>query len=783
MWPRRADHRRRSRAGILAAAGATLIACLAPGVASAQDVGHLNGSPVDVYADGLGRLQFRFDGRTDGLFFPPDAEAADAGLEIVEGDAYIPLGAETRQSIAGPTVNPGTITSTYDVSDNLRVQETVSYTNGSRFVDIHYEIVNRTIENTISVRAGELADLYVAGSDAGTGVFDATEPRFVGGRGEAGVTSGLVEVTPWAHYQEGQYGNVFSNFGTSGLTDTVDPELVDNGVGAEWAFNLPGGATEEIDVRWSLEPVVAVTTTTDDMSPGTCTPAGCTLREALASTPGTVIVVPPGNYTLAGALQSDRDLTIQGAGPTTRIIASPNDRVLRVTGGSLIASGVEITGGNTTALGGGVLVDSGAALRLVNSTIRGNTAPSGGGIWTNGTLELLGSTIDDNNAIDGPEDPGRGGGIGVGASGVATVENSTVSGNFAATHGGGIYTQSNLVLRNATIAANSLEIPTIGNGGGIRQDFTNNPDARTVASNALVVRNTGGNCGGTTDPYAIQSTHGMSDDQTCNAPDPSNIPVTDAKIGPLANNGGPTRTHALLVGSPAIDAGDDAACFGSDQRGIATRGVTCDIGAFEYVPSTPPSSPGKPRPPIKQPPQQLPPPVAGESGNVLPASGTVKVKLPGTNKFVVLAEGQQIPMGTIVDTRNGSVRLVVASNKSGGTSTALFSAGVFKLSQSKGAKPITTLTLVEKLSCPRSGKASAAAKRKKKRRLWGDGKGRFRTKGKHSAATVLGTRWLVEDRCTSTLTRVVRGKVSVRDFARRKTVVVRAGKKYLAKRR
>ena len=77
---------------------------------------------------------------------------------------------------------------------------------------------------------------------------------------------------------------------------------------------------------------------------------------------------------------------------------------------------------------------------------------------------------------------------------------------------------------------------------------------------------------------------------------------------------------------------------------------------------------------------------------------------------------------------------------------------------------------------------SAIARKKKKRRLWGDGKGRFRTKGKHSAATVVGTRYLVEDRCTSTLTRVVRGKVKVRDFGKRKTVTVRAGKRYIARR-
>ena len=111
-----------------------------------------------------------------------------------------------------------------------------------------------------------------------------------------------------------------------------------------------------------------------------------------------------------------------------------------------------------------------------------------------------------------------------------------------------------------------------------------------------------------------------------------------------------------------------------------------------------------------------------------------------------------------------------------------FWAGIFRLGQTKGAAPTTVLTLVEKLSCPKAGSANIAAK-KKKRRLWGDGSGKFQTKGKHSAATVVGTRWLVEDKCSSTLTRVVRGRVSVRDFVKKKTVIVRAGKKYVARAR
>jgi hypothetical protein len=170
----------------------------------------------------------------------------------------------------------------------------------------------------------------------------------------------------------------------------------------------------------------------------------------------------------------------------------------------------------------------------------------------------------------------------------------------------------------------------------------------------------------------------------------------------------------------------------------------------------------------------VPRPVAGKNVNALPTSGTVKVKLPGEDGFQVLDATDQIPVGTTVDVTKGRVTLVAA-----GGSHASFYAGVFKLAQTKGSKPLTTLKLVEKLSCP-SGKASAAAKKKRKRRLWGDGKGRFRTRGKHSAATVVGTKWLVEDRCDSTLTRVARGRVKVRDFAKKKTVVVKAGKKYVA---
>jgi hypothetical protein len=94
---------------------------------------------------------------------------------------------------------------------------------------------------------------------------------------------------------------------------------------------------------------------------------------------------------------------------------------------------------------------------------------------------------------------------------------------------------------------------------------------------------------------------------------------------------------------------------------------------------------------------------------------------------------------------------------------------------------VTTLTLTVPLACPRGRRASAAT-RKRSRRLWGDGRGRFRTTGQFSSATVRGTRWLVQDRCTSTTTRVRVGSVTVRDRVRGRTVIVRAPRSYTARR-
>jgi hypothetical protein len=346
--------------------------------------------------------------------------------------------------------------------------------------------------------------------------------------------------------------------------------------------------------------------------------------------------------------------------------------------------------------------------------------------------------------------PGNGGGIYHNSNNdparFVGITNSTISGNSTTGNGGGIFSAAGaLALQSTTIAGN-----TAASGSGLFK-----PGSGTVIQDSIIAASSGTACAGA-GVASFSGSNNLATDATCAV-----AAAGDPVLGALANNGGPTDTRALGPTSQAIGAASQAPdrCTGTDQRGVARpQGGACDIGAYE--------SGG----------DALPPLVAGKTVNLLPKSGTVKVKHPGRRRFRKLSEDEQLPVGTIVDTLKGRVTLVAA-----GGQAADFYAGIFKIGQSKGSTPTTTLTLAEKLRCPKAGNAIASAKKKKKRRLWGDGSGKFRTKGKHSAATVVGTKWLVEDRCKSTLTRVVRGRVSVRDFVKQKTVTLRAGKRYIAR--
>lgn len=149
-----------------------------------------------------------------------------------------------------------------------------------------------------------------------------------------------------------------------------------------------------------------------------------------------------------------------------------------------------------------------------------------------------------------------------------------------------------------------------------------------------------------------------------------------------------------------------------------------------------------------------------------PASGRVYVRPDGVRRYRRLRTAERLPVGTTVDAQDGAVELTVARDDDGGTSRATFSDGKFTVTQPADGDPVTTLKLTGPSLRDTCGPATSAARKRKKRvrRLWGDGHGSFRTAGHYSAATVRGTRWLTEDRCDGTLTRVVRGTVEVEDF-------------------
>jgi tricorn protease-like protein len=182
-----------------------------------------------------------------------------------------------------------------------------------------------------------------------------------------------------------------------------------------------------------------------------------------------------------------------------------------------------------------------------------------------------------------------------------------------------------------------------------------------------------------------------------------------------------------------------------------------------------------------------PAPKLGETVNVSVVSGTVLVRARGASGFATLAQARQIKVGSQVDTKKGVVRLASAADNKGHTQSGDFGRGVFQVTQSKAAKGLTDLKLMGGSfgSCKATGKKGsvAAAKKKTLRSLYSKAKGRFRTKGHYSAASVRGTSWLVADRCDGTLTTVKSGTVSVFDFKRKKTVKVQAGKSYLARAR
>src|SRR5947209_787510 len=326
------------------------------------------------------------------------------------------------------------------------------------------------------------------------------------------------------------------------------------------------------------------------------------LREAVnaANTDGrpSTIDLPAGSYKLtAGTLNmgANCSLTLNGQGARTTVIDGDGAHsVLTTTGPTQVnISGLTITGGfahNADGGQGGGIRSSGP-LNLTGVSIRGNqTGFVAGGIWSSSTLMIRDSTIADNVASP-PSDLSSTGGYGGGmyASGTATLVNTTVSGNTSdpgqsgSGYAGGVANQGTLHLVSSTIA-NNVAAPKGGVAGA--RGHTRTPVTTVDRLNTLFVGGSPQNCYGLGGPISSPSSGDKSkaSDATCVGPATAGL-----RLGPLQDNGGPTDTHALLTGNPAIDGGESACPTGTepttDQRGIARPQGKCDVGAFEVVKS------------------------------------------------------------------------------------------------------------------------------------------------------------------------------------------------------
>jgi hypothetical protein len=253
----------------------------------------------------------------------------------------------------------------------------------------------------------------------------------------------------------------------------------------------------------------------------------------------------------------DFDLSLSG--PQTITLASQLPTItdgagLTIDGGS---ADITLSGNNAVRV---FVVGNSAKLTLNNLTVaNGRADNAGGGILNLGTLEVNNSTISGNRA-------GTFSG-GIHNVGTLTVNNSTISGNSAGTDNGGIGNASagTLTVNNSTISGNSAN----NNGGGIGNGST------ATLNNTIVANNEGGNCAGlpVTDDGGNLEWPGNDCGFALSA---------DPLLGPLADNGGPTQTHALQPDSPAIDAAVECPPPATDQRGVSRpQGDACDIGSFE----------------------------------------------------------------------------------------------------------------------------------------------------------------------------------------------------------
>ena len=358
-----------------------------------------------------------------------------------------------------------------------------------------------------------------------------------------------------------------------------------------------------------------------------------------------IIFAVQGTINLTAALPDlTHSISIEGTGAdqmTVRRDTGGNYRIFHVSSGvNVRISGLTVNNGNTNDIGGGGIYNNGT-LTVTDSVVQGNSAlHSGGGILNSGMLTVSNSTISGNTAfngggiadigtptvsnstISGNTSRSAGGGIFNNESGPVVINYTTISGNTSNGEGAGLYNYGPSMVSNSTISGNNasggigggidnrgpLGVLTITNTtvsgntalniGGVRNNGSLTVNNSTISGNAIgdvtneqsmtakntIIGNFGGNLGSQGHNLIRNGLGGTGYD-------PTDLLNVDPLLGPLQDNGGPTRTMALLPGSPAIDAGDPTDAPIWDQRGPGYPRVVngmIDIGAYEHqaVPPT-----------------------------------------------------------------------------------------------------------------------------------------------------------------------------------------------------
>ena len=771
---------------------------------------------------------------TGGQLYGPDfANHQESATPFAGESTYTPVTAVSQSGVSGA----GTSSSPFRVSTvvgagttGLTMTETDSYVVGNEFYRTDVTVTNNG-GSPVPIRLYRGADCFLQGSDSGFGLVDpsshapacATTPD----DSPPGPLEQFAPITPGIHYLETFYASNWQGIDSQAdLPDTCDCSTQeDNGASINWDATIAPRTSQTFSMllNFSTTGKLALTTakTADAASASPGGSDGYTMTitnpNAAAVTLNTITDTLPAGFTYvpgssSGATTSDPSVsgqTLTWAGPIG--VAGGGGRIslhFRVTAAKTAGTYFNNAGGTST---GFAVTPTGPVAPVTvsgTSTPTAPTATTGTAVVNSPQQASLGATVNPHGSIvtdchfewglsvlyghSTPCTPSPGNG----ASAVQVFAQLT-----GLTPGGSYHFR---------IVATNVH----GTSDGADQTFVAADSPVLTASTPSV---SGGKVAfsGKINPEGLPTTahyeYGLDSRYRFNATGqtPSSAIIYDQSTTPEPVGSDfqqhPFSATAPSPGSPAlvpnavyhvrlVAVNSSGTALGADQVFRTPAGAAPGQAHSSASRSTCSRSPGS---------------CSSSRPTASPIHGS-RFSTDAVTKgqgFVPITEARQVPTGSQVDARRGTLKIVTATGNVGKTQTGTFSSGLFKLTQASGRvqKGLTTLSLLEGAfpgapsfaSCQSRGFAADSAGLDPAAGPFAhaarvnfsslnvvhsrDHHGSFRTRGHYSAGTVQGTVWDTIDKCSGTLTVVHRGKVSVRDFHRHKTILVRAGHSYLAK--